>query len=309
MSGPLVIGVDGGGTSTSCWLADASGRILGRGEAGPSNAKAIGEAQARRALGKAIEAARAEAGLGPGPVAVACLGLAGFDRPGDRELLASWNAEEGWADRLVPANDGELVLAAGTPDGWGIALISGTGSIAVGKAPDGRSARAGGWGPLIGDEGSAYAVALAGLRLAARRFDGRSEPLEDDPLTGSLCEALGAESPREIVSRLYGEGWDRARIAGLSRRVVEAADRDPEVVDRILLPAAEELSAAVEAVRRALGWGENDRPPLAMAGGFLLASDVIAAEVVRMLGDRIGGVSRVPEPVLGAVVLARRGLG
>ena len=66
---------------------------------------------------------------------------------------------------LCSVNDGDLVVAAGTPEGWGVGLIAGTGSIAVGRAPDGRTARAGGWGHLIGDEGSAYGVVLDALRL------------------------------------------------------------------------------------------------------------------------------------------------
>ena len=164
---PTLLGVDGGGTSTVAWLADAGGRVLGAGRGGPSNAKAVGPEASRKALGQAIALAFADAGIAPGPVAAACLGLAGFDRPDDRRLLTGWAEEARWADRLVLVNDGDLVLAAGTPEGWGLAVIAGTGSIAVGRTPAGQTARAGGWGPMIGDEGSAYAVALAGA--TARR--------------------------------------------------------------------------------------------------------------------------------------------
>ncbi|MEW4567868.1 BadF/BadG/BcrA/BcrD ATPase family protein [Tautonia sp. JC769] len=309
---PLVLGVDGGGTSTVAWLAEGEGTILGRGAAGPSNAKAIGPDRARAALGEAIAEARAEAGAGGAPIEVACLGLAGFDRPDERALLARWCEEEGWANRLIPANDGDLVLAAGTPEGFGIALIAGTGSIAVGRSRTGRTGRSGGWGPLIGDEGSAYAVALAGLRLVARRFDGRSTPPEPDRLTETLCRELGAPTPREIVTQLYGPGWDRARIAGLARRVVEAAEQDREVEELILRPAAGELVALVEAVRRGIGWdGEEGGgpPPLAMAGGFLLGAGRLRGLVKDGLGSRLGPLGTVAEPVLGAVILARRGLG
>ncbi|WP_169976654.1 N-acetylglucosamine kinase [Tautonia rosea] len=308
---PLVLGVDGGGTSTVAWLAGVEGAILGRGTAGPSNAKAIGTDRAREALGGAIAQARADAGLGAAPIEVACLGLAGFDRPDDRALLASWCIEDGWANRLVPANDGDLVLAAGTEDGFGIALIAGTGSIAVGRTPEGRSSRSGGWGPLIGDEGSAYAVALAGLRLVARRFDGRSQKPQQDRLTESLCRELGASTPREIVTALYGPKWDRARIAGLARWVVEASESDQAVLEFILRPAAEELVSMVDSVRSGIGWDDAegvDPPPLAMAGGFLLGADRLQAMVRAMLGTRIGPVGMVAEPVLGAVILARRAM-
>ena len=80
------------------------------------------------------------------------------------------------ARHVEVTNDAAILLAAGTPDGWGVALVSGTGSIAFGRAPDGRTARGGGWGYLLGDEGSAYALVLAGLQAVARAADGRGEP-------------------------------------------------------------------------------------------------------------------------------------
>src|SRR5205823_6089767 len=103
-----LLGVDGGGTSTEAWLAEPGFRLLGRGTAGPSNAKAVGLEAARRALEAAIGAAFQTAGLVPAPVDVACLGLAGFDRPEDRAVLAGWADAACWAHRLVLVNDGAL---------------------------------------------------------------------------------------------------------------------------------------------------------------------------------------------------------
>ncbi|MFO0960645.1 MAG: BadF/BadG/BcrA/BcrD ATPase family protein [Isosphaeraceae bacterium] len=144
MNADKILGIDGGGTSTTALLADSQGRILGRGTAGPSNAKAVGVEAARRALDGAIVAAFQDAGIDRSPAPVACFGLAGFDRPEDHALLRGWSSAELWAERLVLVNDGELVLAAGTPEGIGVGVISGTGSIAVGKGRDGRMSRAGG---------------------------------------------------------------------------------------------------------------------------------------------------------------------
>src|SRR6266436_5922110 len=110
-----LLGVDGGGTTTEALLAEPGLRILGRGTAGPSNAKAVGLEAARRALDAAIRAAFDDAGLEPAPVDVACLGLAGFDRPDDRKILAGWADEARLTHRLVLVNDGDLVVAAGTP--------------------------------------------------------------------------------------------------------------------------------------------------------------------------------------------------
>ena len=150
-----LLGIDGGGTTTKAWLAEPGCRVLGQGTAGPSNAKSVGLEAARWALNTAIHRAFHAAGLTPHSVNSICLGLAGLDRPDDRKILGEWAEEACWAHKILLVNDGDLVIAAGTPEGWGIGVIAGTGSIAVGRTKDGRTARAGGWGHLIGDEGSA----------------------------------------------------------------------------------------------------------------------------------------------------------
>jgi N-acetylglucosamine kinase-like BadF-type ATPase len=304
----MLLGVDGGGTSTEAWLAEPGLRILGRGSAGPSNAKAVGPEAARRALDAAIRAAFEAAGLVPGPVEVACLGLAGFDRPDDRRLLAGWAAEARWADRLVLVNDGALVVAAGTPAGWGVGVIAGTGSIAVGRTPEGRTARAGGWGHLIGDEGSAYALVLDALRLVARRADGRAAPAAGpDSLTERLCAVLGVAQTSQIVTALYTPEFDRARIAAMAPEVLAACALAPEDSVGLLVPAGAALGAMVAAVARALGWSSGELP-LAAAGGFLLSATAVRQAMIDDLAQRgyQPAVTLVPDPARGAVILAER---
>jgi N-acetylglucosamine kinase-like BadF-type ATPase len=224
-----LLGIDGGGTTTEAWLAEPGCHVLGRGTSGPSNAKAVGPEAARWALDSAIRGAFHAAGLTPAPVDVICLGLAGFDRPDDREILAGWADDAHWGRRLVMVNDGDLVVAAGTPKGWGVGVIAGTGSIAVGRATDGRTARAGGWGHLIGDEGSAYGVVLNALRLVARRADGRDpRPPSCDPLTERICTALGVSEVSQIVTTIYAPEFTRARIASLAPEVLAACAESPE---------------------------------------------------------------------------------
>jgi N-acetylglucosamine kinase-like BadF-type ATPase len=307
----LILGVDGGGTSTLAWLADQSGRVLGRGSAGASNAKAVGDAEARRAIEESRRLAFADAGRAVCPVEAACLGLAGFDRPDDRAKLEGWVA--GWAHRLILCNDAELLLAAGTATGWGIALVAGTGSICFGRTERGESARAGGWGPLIGDEGSAYRVVLEALRLVARRADGRAAAIRPDPLTRAACAIFGVDRPETIVTSIYDGTWDRTRLAAQARGVSEAAlAGDPGARD-LLEQAAEELAELVLAVCRSLGWTPEVAPrplPLALAGGFLLATGLVRSSVLRVLNEHGFQVAArdVTEPVAGAIVLARRSI-
>jgi N-acetylglucosamine kinase-like BadF-type ATPase len=318
MTQHMVLGVDGGGTSTDAWLAEPGGRVLGRGLSGPSNAKAVGLEAARRSLETAIRGAFDAAGLEPAPVDAACLGLAGFDRPDDRAVLTGWADEARVARRLVLVNDGDLVVAAGTPEGWGVGVIAGTGSIAVGRTPDGRTARAGGWGHLIGDEGSAYVLVLDALRLVARRDDGRDPrpaapgrgpDVGPDPLTARLCKALGVGRASQIVTALYAPESSRARIAALAPEVLAACDESPEDAARLLLPAAAALAEIIAAVARSLGWPSGPLP-LAAAGSFLLSATAVRRA---MIDDLIGrgyqpALTAVPEPAHGAVILAGRAL-
>ena len=308
----LILGVDGGGTSTTAWLADRAGSVIGRGVAGPSNAKSIGPEAARASLVAAIESAFRDAGRPPLPVAAACLGLAGFDRPEDRALLRGWFEDLPWSGPTFLVNDGDLVVAAGTPEGWGIGLIAGTGSIAVGRDRSGRTARSGGWGYLFGDEGSAFGVAVAGLRKVARRADGRERiagPIGSDSLTKVIVEALGIAGPEGLIRAIHGSGFDRARIATLAPAVIAAMGDDSSIEAEIIGPAAVSLAEIAVAAARALGW-EGGPLPIGLAGGFLLGVDPMVDRLLRELaGAGYEPIwTRVPDPVAGAIVIARREL-
>jgi N-acetylglucosamine kinase-like BadF-type ATPase len=310
MTRRLILGMDGGGTVTTTWIADADGNVLGRGRSGASNIKAVGGNAAMTALDLSILAAFHDAGIEVCPIEVSCLGLAGFDRADDKDWLNRWAADSSWARRLILVNDGDLVVAAGTPEGWGVGVIAGTGSIAVGRAPDGRKERAGGWGFIFGDEGSGFAIAVSALQRVARYADGRDpEKPGGDALTRHICRSLEIDGLSELIPAVYGSSFDRARIARLAPSVVAAAGEDPTILSEILEPAGHELAELVIAVARKLGW-QSGSLPLAMAGGFLLKCPIIS----RILLDRLRSEgyevepTPVPEPVEGAMILARRAL-
>src|ERR1035441_351587 len=148
----LYLGVDGGQSGTTAVIGDDGGRILGTGHAGPCNHAAEGEGRAKleRAVTGSVGAACAQAGLDAAAVRfeAACFGMSGG--PDDkREILAATLRVE----RLVVTNDAVISLAGATTTGQGIVTIAGTGSIAFGRNPAGRTARAGGWGYIFGDEG------------------------------------------------------------------------------------------------------------------------------------------------------------
>jgi len=309
-SGRLVLGVDGGGTSTTAWLALAdSGEVIGRGEGGPSNPKSVGKESARLALEQARNHAFAQAGLVAHAIGSVCLGLAGMDREADKAEVASWI--EPWAVNRSIVNDAELVIAAANPLGWGIALIAGTGSICVGKSADGRFTRSGGWGHLIGDEGSAYGIAIEAMRRVVRVDDGRVQATTGDSLLRShLNDSLHTMNSEGWVSLLYEGAFDRAFIASLATAVSQAAESGSLTAVEVLNWGAGELALAVTAVYRALGWnsGSGTPVPLGLAGGFILNSSRYRNAVLEQLHAE-GMLVRpalISDPAAGAVELARR---
>lgn len=160
---------------------------------------------------------------------------------------------------------------------------------------------------MMGDEGSAYAFVLDALRLVARRADGReAAPSSPDPLTDRLSQVFGSASPARIVQGLYAPEMDRTRIAAVAPVVLALAETDPVVSGRLVPDAGRSLAELVEAVARKLGL-EATEFPLAMAGGFLLSAPALARAVIDHLArsDLRPTISRVPEPVLGALRLAR----
>ncbi len=298
----LLLGLDGGGSKTLALLADAAGRVMGRGAAGSSNYQNIGAEAAWAALDAAIAAAFADAGMTPGPVAAVCLGLAGVDRPEDRALFEGWAAGRFGAAAVIIANDAEIVLAAGTPAGWGVALISGTGSIVFGRHPSGAMARAGGWGHILGDEGSGYAIGLAALRAVMAAFDGRGPATA---LTEAVLAHWGLASPTDLVGRVYRQGADTSEIAALARLVDAAAAAGDGVALEILRQAGRDLALTVEAVVRRLALPAPT--PTALAGGVVVHGRQARAAFLAAAAERhlaLDPVTPVVEPAQGAVRLA-----
>jgi N-acetylmuramic acid 6-phosphate etherase len=304
----LALGIDGGGTRTVALLArgqsspDGRSTVLGRGEAGPSNLQVVGAEKAYAALDRAVENAFSSANLPRTCVQVAWFGLAGAGRSENQELVRSWALRRGIAADVEVTADAPLLLAAGTPDGWGVAIIAGTGSMAVGRSPDSRSSRAGGWGYLFGDEGSGYALSLAAFRAVAHMADGRGP---DTSLAAALLERLQLDRPQDLIAMVYGGTLDRPALAALAPLVLEAAQAGDAVASAIVQDGAEQLAAIAAACARRIAL--EPPVPLALAGGLLLGSASYRERVVRALaaqGIAAAPVAVVPEPAAGAVRLA-----
>lgn len=305
---PLLLGVDAGGTKTVAWLArDQAGgepHVIGRGRAGGANPQAVGLDAATGQLDAAVAEAFLHAGTKRQPVAVAVVAVAGSDRPQTRAALEQWSEQRRVAERFHVVHDALPVLAAGTSDGWGVALVAGTGSFVFGQDASGNRARVGGWGFLFGDEGSAYAIALAGLRAASHAADGRAAPTL---LLELFQEHLGLARAEQLIEAIYPRAHQAAWIASLAPVVTRAAEQGDERAEQILRSAAAELAQMVATVARKLQLPDGGFP-LAMAGGLLAGCDLLRKLLPGALagaGCRPARIALVTEPVRGTLRIAQ----
>ncbi len=307
MSGRLILGIDAGGTKTLARLArlrpDGTCQPLAQATAGPANWNSNPQ-QARRHLEQALEQLLRQAELPPGQIDSACLAVAGAGRPEQQEELHRWAHEHAVAQRVLVVHDAAAVLAAGgTGQLQGVAVIAGTGSLVWGRDAAGREARALGWGPLLGDPGSGYALATEALRHAARELDQQGRP--DSLLTREVLHHLGIGTLGELIRTLsQGENSPR-RVARLAPVVLEAARNGCPAACRIGSSQAAELAQAVLCVLRQLDPGPE--PLLALGGGVLVHCAWYRRQFLRALEPKLPAAARVklvPEPVEGALHLA-----
>lgn len=316
----LILGIDGGGTSTKAILARRladSFEILGRGKSGPCNRQSVGDLNAVSALRQAIHAAFQEATIPFSSVASACFGLAGADRPEDRQYFHQWATKVGIAESIIITNDAELVLAAGTPGNSGLAIIAGTGSIALGKCKEGKVVRAGGWGYLMGDKGSAYSIAVDALQVAAIEVD-TGLTLDGEAITEQnailplLLSHWKLDDPKQLVRKVYGTGMDRKAIAQLAPIILDAYFQgNPEPRD-LIDNNAMHLAGDAAIVMRTL-FDQESQVPIALAGGLFRHypwyAEMVLAHLRRCRAsdehpEPLGPMQTVIEPANGAVKMA-----
>lgn len=202
----LILGVDGGGTKTTAFLAeiaaDGTQQILGRGHAGSSNIKAVGAPTALANLQDSIHAAWRDAGSKPRCVAQAVFGLSGAGRPETQSVVNDWCNATGVAERSQVVHDALPVLMAGTPAGQGVALIAGTGAVAYAVNGTQHAVVVGGWGYWFGDEGNAFWLGQAATRAVSHAADGRGP---QTLLTKLVLSQLQITEPRDADGT--GAGW------------------------------------------------------------------------------------------------------
>jgi glucosamine kinase len=291
-------GVDGGGSYTRAVILDAFGTELGRAQGGPAIADAARPDDAANSVMRVVRAAATSAGVGL-PLTALVAGLSGAGREAARSSVELELELMGLAARSRVDTDVSVAFHDAFGDGPGVLLIAGTGSIAWGRAEDGREGRVGGWGHHIGDEGSGYAIGLDALRRVAKHADGRAP---ETNLLKAILAHVGTEGLEGLVP--WTSSARKADIAALAPVVARAAAEGDVVAREILADAVDELEGHVLTILTSLGPWEHP-PQIVLAGGLLMPGRPLREPVETALAKHdLKPQDRVLDGALGAARLA-----
>jgi N-acetylglucosamine kinase-like BadF-type ATPase len=257
-----VVGVDGGGTKTHAVILDANFEILGEGLAGPSNPLRVGIVNAAASVREAVDRACEVAKLRRTDLVAAEIGLAGASRAELRARMRDALKVLGIGE-IVVVGDADIALYGATEGEPGLIVIAGTGSICCGINGRGKRIRAGGWGPVAGDEGGGSWIARRALRAIAHAADGRG-PVTS--LTGAACSYFHVSDSTDLSTAIYAPTITNERLAGFAKHVIEVAKEKDPIACEILEEGGKELGTMAEAVIRNLKL-ERDAFQVAYVGG------------------------------------------
>ena len=302
------LGIDGGGSKTTCVVGDDSS-ILSCAVAGPSNITRVGEGRARESLHRAITEACGAAKISPLNLHRTCLGVSGAGR---KEIAARIRAiaAELIAGEIEVVGDMEIALQCGIDSGHGVIVIAGTGSIAYGRDGEGKTARAGGWGFSISDEGSAHWIGRMAVAAMLRGADLTSDATSHRAIAQtSLFREMRAVWAFQTLEQMARMANSNADFAVLFPAVLAAADGEDAVAQAVLTQAGRELAQLAGIVVSHLFAGSNIDVPVAMVGGVFrhasIVRDVFYNEL-RAVHQQVVLNPKVLEPVDGALQLARK---
>ena len=303
---PYYLGIDGGGTTTRCVLADET-TVLARAMAGGSNIVRLGQMQAREALHTAIHQVCAIAKISPNHIGTICIGAAGAARPEIAAKIRGILAE--LIPGISPTNievigDNLVALEAAFGTGPGVIAIAGTGSIVYGRDAAGHTARAGGWGFAVSDEGSGHWI---GRRAISAILSARDQDLET-ALSAMLLQAWKLSTIDELVQQANSTPPpDFPRLCPI---VLHAADGGDALALDLLAEAGAKLAGlAAIVIRRLTPHAAVDALPVAMTGSVFRQSSVVRQVFYNTLQTDFAGIEvlqDMADPVQGALARARR---
>jgi glucosamine kinase len=304
-----VMGVDGGATKTLAAVLDLQSEALHLAHGGPSNEDAVGARAAVEALLQTADEAIARAGISRGELGAAVLAVAGTDTDA---VVANVRAalKEAW----IVVNDVVGAWATATGAGPGIAAIAGTGSNVFGIGPDGDPWRAGGWGHLLGDEGSGYWIGVESIKAALRAREGSGPATA---LSDAVLAFFEAPSIEAVASRVYSKPLTKGEIAAFAVEAGKAAEAGDAIARELYERGARELGEQIGAVVRMTGLAGSAPVgarafPVGLIGSAFKAGDVFVEPLTRAVHAHAPAAEvRIVEmpPVGGSLLLAARACG
>jgi N-acetylglucosamine kinase-like BadF-type ATPase len=294
------MGIDGGGSSLRVVVTDGEMNVLGRAEGESANPSAIGRDVAARRIRLTATAALASAGTAADDVRAAGIGVAGAADAHSAAWLREVLTAVLPVTQIVPSSDFEIALVGARGERLGVLILAGTGSVAYGVNRLGDSAQAGGWGYLLGDEGSGFWVGMQALKLLIEGADAGLEP-HAETLAGRIGAELELTQPRDLIAWTYRAPPPVREVARLAEIVLSAASSgDPDAV-QIVDRAAAALDNLVSVLRQRLG---DASLPLAFAGGLLSNPNPLSQALCARLRLAAIPPTRYP-PAIGAALLAK----
>ncbi len=303
----IVVGVDGGGTSTRAMVADERGTAIITVEGPGSAVKPGGAEDSAAAIAAVVRDAMESAGMPNVTPKVLCVGVAGVGRDAERQALWQALAGRDLAEEVVVHADASIALDDAFGDGSGILLIGGTGSVAFGRSPAGVFARCGGWGPAFGDEGSGAWLGRRALSVVTAAADGREPPTA---LTGALLTAAQVANVEELIP--WASAANPRDFASLVPAIAHTAAQGDPRANALLSIAVEELVLHVRSLARQLFSDERASIPVALHGGLLAKRGPLRRRLEHRLRSAVPGAQLRTEEVVavrGAVWGALRFLG
>lgn len=301
---PLFLGVDGGGTKTLAVLADKDIEILSEGKTAASNPLRVGVMEAVAEIAEAVDLACDKLGKQRADITAAFVGLAGVRREDLRSRMRIELKKELGIEKLDVVTDAEIALFGAVNGKAGLVIIAGTGSICCGRNEAGEIAMAGGWGPIAGDEGGGAGIARRALQAIAKASDGRGEKTI---LSQAACQYFKSETPEDLAMVIYSPQMTNDKIAGFTRRVIEAARENDAVALRLIDEAACELGIAANAAIKRLGLAKK-KFQVAHVGGVFNAGDLIFTPLLKKIHETAPKAFLAPPQFSPAVAAAKMAL-
>ncbi len=301
MTEPLFMGIDGGGSKLRVAIVDANLDELSSLTAGAVNPSIVGRDTARERIQEGILQAVRLADIRQEDIAAVGIGIADASNLHSKDWLRETVKPALPSAQIAPSSDLEIAMVGALGQRHGLLVLAGTGSAVFGVTSDGRRLQVGGWGYLLGDQGSSYWIGSQLLKHVTETFDTGGE-VGLKALGRACLDKLGLTAPRDLVAWVYrSEEAPTVRIASLAPFVLRRADAGDELAREILCGAARHLAGQLGTVRRRL---DDAQAPIAFAGGLLESDNWLSRELAKRLALPSRPAAKYA-PVIGAALLAK----